>query len=93
MLKNCLLSVEQMIKADNIGVVSGIPVNQLMEAAGRGVFSVITRRWPPCQVLVLCWPGNNGCDSFYELRDLGSNHEAYKSNGKVTMSSRLSFLL
>ena len=32
MLKNYLPSVEHMIKADNVAVGSGIPVNQLMEA-------------------------------------------------------------
>ena len=68
MMKNCLLTVEQMTRANNTAIAGGIPADQLMEAAGRGVFTEITKRWQPHPVLVLCGPGNNGGDGIVIAR-------------------------
>jgi NAD(P)H-hydrate repair Nnr-like enzyme with NAD(P)H-hydrate epimerase domain len=38
MMKNCILTVEQMTRADNTAIAGGIPADQLMEA-GAGPFS------------------------------------------------------
>jgi len=41
MLKNHLLNVEQIANAEKLTIDSGISVDQLIEAAGKGVFNEI----------------------------------------------------
>ena len=62
MIKNCILTVEQMVRAEKIKIKSGATVDELREVAGESVFLEIIRRWPPRPVIVLCGPGNNGAD-------------------------------
>lgn len=65
MSANVLLTVDEMYRADAAAGVSGL---ELMEAAGASVVTEITARWPPCNTLVLCGPGNNGGDGFVIAR-------------------------
>ncbi len=67
-MKNALLSVEQMTMADNAAIAAGIPGLKLMEAAGKGIFNEIVRRWQPRPVIVMCGPGNNGGDGYVVAR-------------------------
>ncbi|MBS28709.1 MAG: bifunctional ADP-dependent NAD(P)H-hydrate dehydratase/NAD(P)H-hydrate epimerase [Alphaproteobacteria bacterium] len=65
-----LLSVQQMYRADQAAVDSGVPGIDLMEAAGIAVADALEDRWPTGRVLVLCGPGNNGGDGFVAGRIL-----------------------
>ncbi len=52
---------------------SGIPRIQLMENAGRGIFSVLKDKFPELKdkkILVVCYHGNNGGDGFVAARYL-----------------------
>lgn len=63
-----------MARADRWAIDHGIPGFELMESAGRSVAEVISRRWTPRNIHILCGPGNNGGDGFVVariLRDLG----------------------
>lgn len=63
-----VLSVQQMYAADAAAMAGGVSGPDLMEAAGWAVAAVLRRRFPPCRVLVLCGPGNNGGDGFVVAR-------------------------
>jgi NAD(P)H-hydrate epimerase len=68
--KHALLSPQQMAEADRLTIAAGISGIALMENAGRHVADVVSRRWPPRPITVLCGPGNNGGDGFVAARVL-----------------------
>jgi ADP-dependent NAD(P)H-hydrate dehydratase / NAD(P)H-hydrate epimerase len=67
-----LLSVAEMYAADKAAMARGISGESLMEAAGEGVFSAISERFPVGRAAVLCGPGNNGGDGFVVARLLAA---------------------
>ena len=68
--RHALLTPQQMGEADRQTIAGGIPGIVLMEKAGFGVADVVSRRWPPQPLVVLCGPGNNGGDGFVAARVL-----------------------
>ncbi|MEM7430246.1 MAG: NAD(P)H-hydrate epimerase, partial [Pseudomonadota bacterium] len=64
----CLLTPEEMYRADRLAIEGGISGYELMEIAGKGVADEICERWSPGTALVLCGPGNNGGDGFVVAR-------------------------
>jgi len=64
----CLLTPEQMGRADALAVQAGTASIELMENAGRVVVRALISRFERCQTLVLCGPGNNGGDGFVVAR-------------------------
>ncbi len=69
-----LMTAAECRAADAASSAAGIPITQLMQAAGRAVAHCVHRFTRPCRVLVLCGPGNNGGDGFAAacfLRELG----------------------
>jgi NAD(P)H-hydrate epimerase len=54
---------------DGNAVALGLPMNLLMESAGRGLADVI-RGYDPSRVLILCGKGNNGGDGMVAARYL-----------------------
>jgi hydroxyethylthiazole kinase-like uncharacterized protein yjeF len=65
-----ILTVSQHAELDRLAALAGTPLETLMENAGRQVANAIARRWPACDVQVLCGPGNNGGDGFVVARHL-----------------------
>lgn len=74
-----LLTVSEMIEADQLSVDDGVSSTALMESAGAAVAAEIMRRWAPRSTAVLCGPGNNGGDGFVVARHLA------KAGWKVTL--------
>lgn len=68
---HALLSVEEMARADQMTMASGIAGTDLMEMAGLAVTRHIMGRYPQGKTLVLCGPGNNGGDGLVIARLLG----------------------
>jgi hydroxyethylthiazole kinase-like uncharacterized protein yjeF len=68
--RHALLTPRQMGEADRQTIAGGIPGIVLMEKAGLGVADVVSRRWRPQPLVVLCGPGNNGGDGFVAARVL-----------------------
>lgn len=67
---DALLSCAQMGEADRATIAAGTPGFTLMLRAGRGVATLIRRRFRPMPVLVACGPGNNGGDGLVIAEDL-----------------------
>jgi ADP-dependent NAD(P)H-hydrate dehydratase / NAD(P)H-hydrate epimerase len=66
-----LYHTEAMRQADTLAVESGLPLEQLMENAGRVVAEAALRHFPAArQFLVLCGKGNNGGDGYVAARYL-----------------------
>ena len=67
------MRVAQMVAADRLSMLAGVPGTELMQHAGAAVVRELKRRWPPCRVTVLCGPGNNGGDGFVVARELAAD--------------------
>ena len=67
-----LLGNAQMARADQLAAQAGAGVDQLMEAAGHAVATVVAARFPRGVIVILCGPGNNGGDGFVAARVLAS---------------------
>jgi len=67
-----MITTAQMKELENNAVQRGISKLQLMEAAGRGVFNVLSGKFdlPNKNVLIVCYHGNNGGDGFVAARYL-----------------------
>jgi hydroxyethylthiazole kinase-like uncharacterized protein yjeF len=64
-----ILSAAEMKQADAASVSAGVPIAQLMEAAGEAVAAFCLRQHPEAaHVLVLCGKGNNGGDGMVAAR-------------------------
>jgi ADP-dependent NAD(P)H-hydrate dehydratase / NAD(P)H-hydrate epimerase len=68
-----LLTPSEMAQADRQAVALGRPVAWLMHNAGRAVARAMRARMPPCRVLALCGPGNNGGDGYVAARLLAES--------------------
>ena len=64
-----LMTAANIKQADAAAIQAGIPLELLMETAGRAVAAAIRLEHPkPCPVLVVCGKGNNGGDGFVIAR-------------------------
>ena len=66
---HCLLTIEEMERAEAATIASGFSSEKLMEAAGKAVADAIIAHGGR-RVSVLCGPGNNGGDGFVAARYL-----------------------
>ena len=71
-MKDHLLTVEEMYRADAAAMAAGVPGVDLMENAGRALADALRSRHDPSETLVLCGPGNNGGDGFVAARHLAA---------------------
>ncbi len=67
-----LLTPQQMYRADELALQSGISIDALIDNAGRTVAEEIARRYGSRRTVVLCGPGNNGKDGEVAARYLKS---------------------
>lgn len=68
-----LLTSAEMAATDRAAATAGLPVEALMEAAGRAVANAAHRLLRPgAPVAVLCGPGNNGGDAYVAARLLAA---------------------
>ena len=68
-----LLTAADVKRVDAAAVDAGLPLEVLMENAGRAVADAIRRDHPqPCRVLVVCGKGMNGGDGFVAARHLAA---------------------
>lgn len=74
-----VLKTEQCYEADRLTIESDKSLAQLMETAGKKIADSIKTKFNPCNVLVLCGPGNNGGDAFVIARYL----KEYNFNIKI----------
>ena len=65
-----VLTTRAMAAVDRAAILAGVPGIDLMENAGKAVVRAIVERFPPCRVLVLAGPGNNGGDGYVIARRL-----------------------
>ena len=89
---HAILTVREMMRADELAVSRGISGWTLMCSAGRAVADAIRARWVPRPVLVLCGPGNNGGDGFVvaaQLADAGWPVRVAASEGSRTGDAAL----
>ena len=64
-----ILTAAEMASADKRSVDAGIPICELMEAAGESVAAFCLRQYPDAaRVMVVCGKGNNGGDGFAAAR-------------------------
>src|SRR5579863_6257555 len=63
-----ILTVAEMIAADEAAIAAGTPGYALMERAGGAVAAAAAERFAPCRTLVLAGPGNNGGDAYVVAR-------------------------
>jgi NAD(P)H-hydrate epimerase len=72
--RDAILEIDAMGAADRFAISQGRPGSVLMEAAGQGIVTAITKRYALRPTAVLCGPGNNGGDGWEaatRLRALG----------------------
>eukprot|EP01006_Ploeotia_vitrea_P006686 TRINITY_DN14401_c0_g1_i1.p1 TRINITY_DN14401_c0_g1~~TRINITY_DN14401_c0_g1_i1.p1 ORF type:complete len:230 (-),score=32.78 TRINITY_DN14401_c0_g1_i1:62-751(-) len=62
--------LSQKIDDELMGEDWGFASEQLMELAGLAVASAVAKEFPPCSVLIICGPGNNGGDGLIVARHL-----------------------
>ena len=65
-----LLTTEEMARADQLAIASGISGTALMENAGRAVADVVSARGVSGPIVVVAGPANNGGDGFVAARIL-----------------------
>ena len=81
-----LVTVEQMMAAENVVMAGGVSNADLIEKAASACVTEIVKRWSGRRVIVLCGPGGNGRDGFVIARmltDKGFNVQTllYVSDG------------
>lgn len=67
-LKNEVLTLSEMRRAEEIAIEAGTPGIELMRNAGRFCFESFERFYEKRPMFVLCGPGNNGGDGFIVAR-------------------------
>ena len=65
-----VITPAQMAQIDLLAQNFGAATETLMQNAGYAIAAAIRLRFPPCRVLVLAGPGNNGGDGYVSARAL-----------------------